>query len=181
MHDPDLQDCAVEGIGPLLRLGLRHRRAQVDTHVEGLRRRKGGGHGAVDGGASSLDAVDDDDDLRRPARRPGRRVPSKRSTRRTDRAHRHAGREPADGSLVDLDVVNPGLLGSHKQFATWTKRLSAGPQGSFAPLRELVRPYILRRMKTDPSVIADLPAKTEVAAYSHPDAAPGGALPAIGR
>ena len=76
---------------------------------------------------------------------------------------------PVENRLTDLwsifDVVNPGLLGSHKQFATWTKRLSAGPQGSFAPLRELVRPYILRRMKTDPSVIADLPAKTEVAAY----------------
>ena len=76
---------------------------------------------------------------------------------------------PVENRLTDLwsifDVLNPGLLGSHKQFAAWTKRLTAGPQGSFAPLRELVRPYILRRMKTDPSVIADLPAKTEVAAY----------------
>ena len=76
---------------------------------------------------------------------------------------------PVENRLTDLwsifDVLNPGLLGSHKQFATWTKRLAAGPQGSFAPLRELVRPYILRRMKTDPAVIADLPAKTEVAAY----------------
>ena len=32
-------------------------------------------------------------------------------------------------------------------------------------LRELVRPYILRRMKTDKSVIADLPDKTEIKAY----------------
>jgi non-specific serine/threonine protein kinase len=76
---------------------------------------------------------------------------------------------PVENRLTDLwsifDVINPGLLGSHKQFAAWTKRLSAGPQGSFAPLRELVRPYILRRMKTDPAVIADLPPKTEVAAY----------------
>jgi non-specific serine/threonine protein kinase len=76
---------------------------------------------------------------------------------------------PVENRLTDLwsifDVINPGLLGSHKEFAAWTKRLSAAPHGSFAPLRELVRPYILRRMKTDPSVIADLPAKTEVAAF----------------
>ena len=35
----------------------------------------------------------------------------------------------------------------------------------FGPLRELVRPYILRRLKTDKSVIDDLPDKTEVNAY----------------
>jgi non-specific serine/threonine protein kinase len=76
---------------------------------------------------------------------------------------------PVENRLTDLwsifDVINPGLLGSHKQFAAWTKRLSAVPHASFAPLRELVRPYILRRMKTDPAVIQDLPAKTEVPAF----------------
>ena len=35
----------------------------------------------------------------------------------------------------------------------------------FAPLRRLVRPFILRRLKTDRSVIADLPDKTEVSAF----------------
>src|SRR5262249_22110676 len=34
----------------------------------------------------------------------------------------------------------------------------------YGPLRELVRPYILRRMKTDKSIVADLPDKTEVKA-----------------
>ena len=76
---------------------------------------------------------------------------------------------PVENRLTDLwsifDVINPGLLGAHPAFARWTKRLAAPPQPSFAPLRELVRPYILRRMKTDPAVIQDLPAKTEVAAY----------------
>ena len=76
---------------------------------------------------------------------------------------------PVENRLTDLwsifDVINPGLLGSHKQFATWTKRLAAAPHTSFAPLRELVRPYILRRMKTDPAVIRDLPSKTEVQAF----------------
>jgi non-specific serine/threonine protein kinase len=35
----------------------------------------------------------------------------------------------------------------------------------YAPLRSLVRPYILRRLKTDKRVIADLPDKTEVTAF----------------
>jgi superfamily II DNA or RNA helicase len=76
---------------------------------------------------------------------------------------------PVENRLTDLwsifDVINPGLLGSHPAFARWTKRLAAPPHSSFAPLRELVRPYILRRMKTDPAVIQDLPSKTEVAAF----------------
>src|SRR4029077_16249284 len=35
----------------------------------------------------------------------------------------------------------------------------------YGPLRELVRPYILRRMKTDKAIISDLPDKTEVKAW----------------
>jgi non-specific serine/threonine protein kinase len=36
---------------------------------------------------------------------------------------------------------------------------------SYAPLRKLAAPYILRRLKADKSVIADLPDKTEVQAF----------------
>jgi SNF2 family DNA or RNA helicase len=61
--------------------------------------------------------------------------------------------------------VCPGLLGSHRSFRGFTKRLSEDPTRGYAPLRSLVRPYILRRLKTDKSVIADLPEKTEVFAY----------------
>ena len=35
----------------------------------------------------------------------------------------------------------------------------------YGPLRALVRPYILRRLKTDRPVIADLPDKTEMRAF----------------
>ena len=35
----------------------------------------------------------------------------------------------------------------------------------FAPLRRLVRPYILRRLKTDKRIISDLPEKTEITAF----------------
>jgi non-specific serine/threonine protein kinase len=38
-------------------------------------------------------------------------------------------------------------------------------ENPYGPLRELVRPYILRRMKTDKTIIADLPDKTEVKAH----------------
>jgi non-specific serine/threonine protein kinase len=81
---------------------------------------------------------------------------------------------PVENRLGDLwsifDFLNPGLLGSGKAFSTFAKRLSARSStepGAYAPLRALVRPYILRRLKTDPSVIADLPAKTEVKAFCH--------------
>jgi hypothetical protein len=76
---------------------------------------------------------------------------------------------PVENRLGDLwsifDFLNPGLLGSSKEFGAFVKRLAARPHNPFAPLRDLVRPYILRRLKTDRTVIADLPDKTEVKAY----------------
>ncbi|MEO6599562.1 MAG: DEAD/DEAH box helicase [Polyangiaceae bacterium] len=76
---------------------------------------------------------------------------------------------PIENRLGDLwslfDFLNPGLLGTGKAFGQLTKRLGSAP-GGYAPLRELVRPYILRRLKTDPKVITDLPPKTELTAYA---------------
>lgn len=76
---------------------------------------------------------------------------------------------PVENRLGDLwsifDFANPGLLGTAKEFSKFAKRLGEGTQGSYGPLRELVRPYILRRLKTDKTVIADLPDKTEMKAY----------------
>jgi len=76
---------------------------------------------------------------------------------------------PVENRLSDLwsifDFVCPGLLGSGKAFRTFTKRLEANDGHGYAPLRSLVRPYILRRLKSDRSLIADLPDKTEVFAY----------------
>ena len=78
---------------------------------------------------------------------------------------------PIENRLGDLwsifDFINPGLLGSAKEFTTFTKRLADRPHNPYRPLRELVRPYILRRLKTDKTVIADLPDKTEVKAFCH--------------
>lgn len=76
---------------------------------------------------------------------------------------------PIENRLSDLwslfDFLNPGLLGSAKAFAQLVKKLEAPPKPSYQPLRTLVGPYILRRLKTDKRVIADLPEKTEVKAF----------------
>jgi len=76
---------------------------------------------------------------------------------------------PIENRLSDLwsifDFINPGLLGSSKEFTRFAKRLAAGAHTSYGPLRELVRPYVLRRLKTDKTVIADLPDKTEIKAF----------------
>ena len=76
---------------------------------------------------------------------------------------------PIENHLGDLwsifDFLNPGLLGSAQEFTSYSKRLTDKPHNPYGPLRDLVRPYILRRLKTDRSVISDLPDKTEVKAY----------------
>ncbi|ASJ73832.1 RNA polymerase-associated protein RapA [Granulosicoccus antarcticus IMCC3135] len=76
---------------------------------------------------------------------------------------------PVENRLSDLwsifDFICPGLLGSFTQFKSFAKSLESRESEQFAPLRKLVQPYILRRLKTDKSIIADLPDKTEVYAY----------------
>ncbi len=76
---------------------------------------------------------------------------------------------PIENRLGDLwsifDFINPGLLGSSKQFSKFARSLGERPHNPYGPLRELVRPYILRRLKTDRSIIADLPDKTEVKTF----------------
>ncbi len=77
---------------------------------------------------------------------------------------------PVENRLSDLwslfDFLNPGLLGSAKTFANLVKQLSSDRGSSYQPLRTLIQPYILRRLKTDTRIISDLPQKTEVRAYS---------------
>ena len=73
--------------------------------------------------------------------------------------------ENRPGDLWSLfDFLNPGLLGGSAAFADAVKRCAKSSEG-FAPLRRLVQPYILRRMKTDKSIISDLPDKIETKAY----------------
>lgn len=79
---------------------------------------------------------------------------------------------PVENQLGDLwslfDFCCPGLLGTSKDFKQFLKRFESKSEspsnsnGPYAALRRLVRPYILRRMKTDPTIAPDLPAKTEM-------------------
>ena len=76
---------------------------------------------------------------------------------------------PVENRLGDLwslfDFLSPGLLGSASKFKNFVKQLDERENHRFAPLRNLVAPYILRRLKTDKTIIADLPDKTEVKVF----------------
>jgi superfamily II DNA or RNA helicase len=90
---------------------------------------------------------------------------------------------PVENRASDLwsifDFLNPGLLGSAKAFGAFMRRAKAaaavpeaapaldghGRPPPYAALRALIRPYLLRRLKTDPAVAVDLPPRTEVKAW----------------
>ncbi|WP_013320192.1 DEAD/DEAH box helicase [Gloeothece verrucosa] len=66
-----------------------------------------------------------------------------------------------------LDFLNPGFLGNQqffqKRFAIPIEKY--GDKESLTILRSLVRPFILRRLKTDKDIIQDLPEKQEMNVY----------------
>lgn len=76
---------------------------------------------------------------------------------------------PIENKLDDLwslfDFINQGLLGTPKEFKSFSKGLKDSPEG-YSKLRKMIQPFLLRRMKTDPSIISDLPEKIEMNAYT---------------
>ncbi|MDR0828084.1 MAG: DEAD/DEAH box helicase family protein [Desulfovibrio sp.] len=76
---------------------------------------------------------------------------------------------PIENRLADLwsifDFLNHGLLGTAKEFTSFSKKLKEHPEG-YAKLRGAVSPFILRRLKTDKSVITDLPDKSEIRQFT---------------
>ena len=76
---------------------------------------------------------------------------------------------PVENRLSDLwslfDFLCPGLLGTQAKFKEFAKKLGERKENRYAPLRSLVQPYILRRLKTDRRIIDDLPDKVEVRAF----------------
>ncbi len=80
---------------------------------------------------------------------------------------------PVENRLSELwsimDFLNPGYLGPsggfRKRFSVPIERYRDAQKGE--QLRGLVRPFILRRVKTDPTVVADLPEKLETREYCH--------------
>ncbi|HPB72007.1 MAG TPA: DEAD/DEAH box helicase [Phycicoccus sp.] len=95
-----------------------------------------------------------------------------KATRRLRAAHRIAlTGTPVENRLSELwsimDFLNPGLLGSGQSFRT---RYAVpverhGSTEAAERLRRVTRPYILRRLKTDPTIIDDLPEKIEITEY----------------
>ncbi|HEY0815403.1 MAG TPA: DEAD/DEAH box helicase [Pseudonocardia sp.] len=97
------------------------------------------------------------------------RASAARAVRRLDAEHRVAlTGTPVENRLSELwsvmDVLNPGLLGTAERFR---ERYAIpierhGNEESAARLRTVTRPYVLRRVKTDPTIIDDLPDKIEI-------------------
>jgi SNF2 family DNA or RNA helicase len=78
---------------------------------------------------------------------------------------------PVENRLAELwsimDFVNPGMLGTAQKFRT---RYAIpverhGLAEAAEHLRAITRPYVLRRLKTDPDIISDLPEKIEIKQY----------------
>ena len=78
---------------------------------------------------------------------------------------------PVENHLTELwsvlEFLNPGYLGSHEQFRQQftvpIERYNDDEQA--AELRRLVQPFLLRRLKSDPTIISDLPEKNEMVVY----------------
>ncbi len=72
---------------------------------------------------------------------------------------------PVENGLGELrtlfEFLNPGLLGTEKEFAAFVRSMGS----DYTPLRRLVRPFLLRRLKSDPGLLPELPGKTEQPAY----------------
>ncbi|WP_410643661.1 DEAD/DEAH box helicase [Amycolatopsis sp. lyj-346] len=73
---------------------------------------------------------------------------------------------PVENTLSELwailDWTAPGLLGSLSEFRTrWAKPIEAGDPDAAQRLAWLLRPFLLRRRKSDPGIAPELPAKTE--------------------
>ena len=72
---------------------------------------------------------------------------------------------PVENNLSNLwslfDFANKGLLGTAEEFQRYSQKINEEPE----KLRNLVAPFILRRLKTDKSIIADLPDKIETIEY----------------
>ena len=80
---------------------------------------------------------------------------------------------PVENRLSELwsimHFLNPGYLGSRRDFrsdfAIPIERY--GNQDAVQQLKKIIDPFILRRVKTDPRVIQDLPEKLEMKIYCH--------------
>ncbi|MCK9181274.1 MAG: DEAD/DEAH box helicase [Fibrobacteraceae bacterium] len=75
---------------------------------------------------------------------------------------------PIENDLSNLwslfDFLDRGLLGSATEFKRFCKSLAGKPSG-YSKLKEMISPFMLRRLKTDKLIIKDLPEKNETKDY----------------
>jgi SNF2 family DNA or RNA helicase len=66
-----------------------------------------------------------------------------------------------------MDFLNPGLLGTQADFRRrFFLPIQTGRDAEAAArLRRLTRPFLLRRLKTDPAIVPDLPEKMEIKVF----------------
>lgn len=72
---------------------------------------------------------------------------------------------PIENSLTELrslfEFLTPGLLGTEKEFNALIRTMGT----DYTPLRRMIRPFMLRRLKSDPALLPELPPKTEQPTY----------------
>ena len=75
---------------------------------------------------------------------------------------------PIENDLSNLwslfDFLDKGLLGASDEFRAYCKRLEDQPE-NYAKLKNMISPFLLRRVKTDKKIISDLPEKLEQVDY----------------
>ena len=78
---------------------------------------------------------------------------------------------PVENNVGDLwsimEFLNPGFLGSQNEFkrSFFLPIQASGDKDAAEQLKKLTAPFILRRLKTDKSIIKDLPDKLEMKVY----------------
>ena len=108
-------------------------------------------------------ALDEAQNIKNPSAKQSLAVRSMRSVQRVALTG-----TPVENRLSDrwsiMDFLNPGYLGSaadfRRRFAVPIERYRDAPRSQ--RLRQLIRPFVLRRLKSDPTIQVDLPEKMEM-------------------
>jgi SNF2 family DNA or RNA helicase len=78
---------------------------------------------------------------------------------------------PVENSAADIwsieDFLNPGLLGNRKDFIETFVKCDTPKSRSISSerLKKILEPFVLRRLKTDPSIVPELGPKMEIKEY----------------
>ena len=107
--------------------------------------------------------LDEAQAIKNPAAKQTRQLKQLRS-----RMHIAMTGTPIENDLSNLwslfDFLDKGLLGASDEFRTFCRGLEERPEG-YARLKRMIAPFLLRRLKTDKSIISDLPEKQEQLDY----------------